>query len=251
MSRLLRGIAIAAGAGLGVCVATVIRPRGLASRGASPRCAEDDLLKLEPVLDRLERIEAFVDAAESVGPASPELDRRLLNQETQLRALHASVADIDKRAGATLDYVRNSFEELRQEIPTLIESTVAARVSELEARLQADITTSWDRSLAAFENAVEQKVAARIGVLEKALLDQSSAISDLRARSEQTDVNLQRLIVSIDRLCEVAPAVPLQTQAQETPRYAREPERENRKPRAHMARVFGALLAFGVSRLLR
>jgi hypothetical protein len=91
--------------------------------------------------------------------------------------------------------------------------------------------------------------------LERVLSEQSSAIASLRASAAETDVNLQRLIVSINRLCEVAPTVP-PTPAPRPPepivagrpQLVKESERESKRPRIPMSRIFGALLAFGLSR---
>ncbi|MES1257354.1 MAG: hypothetical protein ABUS51_02945 [Acidobacteriota bacterium] len=216
MGRLFTGLIFATGAGLGIGAGLLLgsprRPVRRTAHGAA-------LLKLEPVLDRLERLEAFVDASE-----------RHLSQP--------GVAEIEKRAAATLDLVKNSFEKVRRELPELIEATIKARVAELEARLP----------VYSGNTAVERLIAERIGPIEKVLIDQASLMSSLRVRSEETDVNLQRLIVSIDRLCEVAPVA--RAQAPEMPRATKEPEPEPRKPRVPMARIFGTLLAFGLSRFL-
>ncbi len=261
MGGLWKGFAIAAGAGFGVCVgavlvsskASVARPNPSRTPLNRP-LSDSELLRLEPILDRLERIEHFVDAAQTVRSVPAGADARLEKQESAITALQTSVASMERRAGAALDSVRSSFEELRHEIPAMVETTVSARVSELEVRLQADAQEQWKQAVSRFESTVEQKISDRIGSLEKALIDQSSAISALRARSEETDLNLQRLIISIDRLVEVAPllaaAQPNPDSAQEGPRLVKEPEREVRRTRIPMARIFGALAAFGLSRLL-
>jgi uncharacterized coiled-coil protein SlyX len=240
-TSLLKGFAIAAGAGLGVCVgAVLLAPAPRKTRRPEPgQLSEAELLKLDPILDRLERLEAWVDASASA-PVAP-----------------ARVADLEMRAEAALVQVRNSFEGLREDLPALVDATVGARVAELEIRLQADARASWDRAVVAFEHTIEQKVNDRIGSLERALSEQSSAIASLRASAAETDVNLQRLIVSINRLCEVAPTVP-PTPAPRPPepivagrpQLVKESERESKRPRIPMSRIFGALLAFGLSRLL-
>lgn len=257
MGRLFRGFAIAAGAGFGVCVGAVLVSSKSPVSRRSPLnrpLTDSELLRLEPILDRLERIEHFVDAAKTVHALPGGTDPRLEQQEAALQALQTSVAGIEKRASAALDSVRNSFEELRHEMPAIVESTVSARVNELEVRLQTDAQESWNRAVSLFESTVEQKISARIGSLEKALFEQSSAITALRTRSEETDQNLQRLIASIDRLVEVAPllsgAHPQPEPVAEGPRLVKEPEREVRKTRIPMARIFGALAAFGLSRFL-
>jgi hypothetical protein len=239
MGGLLKSFAIAAGAGLGVCAGAVL----FASESRSPRrkaqpreLGESELLKLDPILDRLERLEAWVDAAAS----APTLPSR--------------IAELEERAGAALNQVRSNLEGLKQELPALVEATVTARVADLEVRLRTDARESWDRAVTAIEHTIEQKVSDRIGSLEKVLVEQSSAIASLRARSAETDLNLQRLIVSIDRLCEVAPILSAQPRQPEPlpggPQLVKESEREGRQ-RVPMARIFGALLAFGFSRFFQ
>jgi hypothetical protein len=224
MGSFLAGLAFTAGVGLGVGASLVLVSRRRPVRRTPHDAA---LLKLEPLLERLERLEAFVDAAER-HPAQP------------------GVTEVEKRAAATLDLIKSSFEKVRREVPSMIEATVKARVAELEARLP--VYTA--------DTGVERLIAERMAPIEKVLIDQATLMSSLRVRSEETDVNLQRLIVSIDRLCEVAPVARAQTPpppppVPEIPRAAKEPEPEPRKPRVPMARIFGALLAFGFSRFLQ
>jgi hypothetical protein len=220
MDRLFTGLTFAAGAALGIGAGLLIGSRRNPARRPTHDAA---LLKLEPMLDRLERLEAFVDAA-ARNPAQP------------------GMPEIEERAAATLNLVKSNFEKLRGELPSLVETTVKARVAELVARLSAHTA----------DTAVDRLIAERIGPIEKVLIDQATLISALRVRSEETDVNLQRLIVSIDRLCEVAPVAKAQTPqtppVPDPPRAAKEPEPELRKPRVPMARIFGALLAFGLAR---
>ena len=243
MGSMLKGFAIAAGAGFGVCVGAVLMVPGTTSQRrksiAGPgQLSEAELFKLDPILDRLERLEAYVDAAASA-PAFP-----------------VRVAELDQRAGAALDQVRSNFEDLKQELPSMVEAAVTARLADLEARLKADARASWDRAVSVFETTIEQRVSDHMGSLEKVLSEQSSAIASLRARSAETDVNLQRLIVSIDRLCQVAPMLSTQASppAPESvvggPQLVKESERESKRQRVPMARIFGALLAFGISRFI-
>lgn len=239
MGSLLKGLVIAAGAGLGVCVGAVLLApgSGMPRRRTQRELSEAELLRLDPILDRLERVEAYVDAAASAP------------------VLSARVAELEGRAGAALDQVRSNFEDLKQELPSLVEAAVSARVADLEARLKTDAHQSWDRAVSVFETTIGQKVSDRIGSLEKVLAEQSSAIASLRARSAETDVNLQRLIVSIDRLCEVAPMLSAQAPQADPlsggPHLVKEPDRESKRLRVPMARIFGALLAFGFSRFFQ
>ena len=251
MGRLGTGIAFVFGAGLGIGVGAVAasgngspRRREQATpspRPAAPAADEPAILKLEPLLDRLERVEAYVDAARSVEPGLPVQadDRHAIEN-----SLHAAEHD----AALTLDVIHETFEDLRRELPSMVEAAVKARIASLTSSL-AGVT----------ENFVDLKIAERVAPLEQALLEQQASISSLRARSEDTDVNLQRLIVSIDRLCELNPVAPRSQAAAAPsapplpdfarampPKEAEQPE--PRRPRVPMARIFGAFLAVGIAR---
>jgi len=263
MASLLKSFAIAAGAGLGACASTVLLSRQTVQRSSSRpsqpgtrRLSDDELLRLEPVLDRIERIEAFVDAASSIRQEtgnwlSPDAELRLREQELSLHRLQSTVNELEKRAGDTLEMVRSSVETLRSEVPGLVESTVAARIADLEIRLQADARNQWNQTLETFETRLEQRISERISAIERALESQSASIAIMRARSEESDANLQRLIASIERLCQVIPPPQPVNKPQPlpVPRSLREPEPE--KSGMSFTRIFGALFAFGMSRFLR
>jgi uncharacterized coiled-coil protein SlyX len=263
MAKILKQVAIAAGAGLavGLTAMSPARPASPLRRPASLR--DDEILDLEPVLDRLEALERRLERMDQQAAPEPAVH---LEQFVELR-----------------------IASLRAEIPVLVATGIDARIAALEARIEAELEAQRRQTFEALGPMIEAGVArhvdARFETLEKAVAEQSSSIAALRERVEQTDLNLQRLVVAIERLVEgtavqhqrqmprspVAPApanasfqahlnehLETQSQTEDPPqppfrsRIFVEPEaKEERKPRFPLSRIFGALLAFSLTRLFR
>ena len=129
------------------------------------------------------------------------------------------------------------------------------------------------------------KVSERIAAIERSLTDQFASIDSLRDRAAETDSNLKRLIVAIERLCErtqplfVEPGMAEQPAAAPAPgpgphiipfeshlaearlnqadaanefraKIYKEPEPELRKQRFPLARIFGMLALILIPQLL-
>jgi len=262
MASLLKSIALAAGAGIavGICAtASTRRTSRLKSSTAeesAEKTGEDSLWKLEPLLDRLESIETRLGTAEirrgaAAQPPADELTRRMEEQGTELQALRLRVGETERRAAGAVEFVENRFRQIQQDIPSLVESKLASRVTELEGRI---------------ESQVEAQVSGRIGALEQTLADQSVSIGALRDRALETDAHLQRLIAAIEKLCERTPApsatvLPFEahladaaereTAVEPRVRILKENTSEVKKPRFPLARIFGMLLVLGLPRFMR
>lgn len=257
MASLLKSVAIAAGAGIAVGLCATAAARRVPQREPESSAA-DDFLRIEPLLDRLERIETRLETAETNPGAAPEahplaaeLNHRIEEQDSELHSLRARLDETERRAAAAIEAVENRLRHMRQELPSLVESHVARQITELEARIELQ---------------VELKVAERIGALERTLADQSAAIGALRDRAVDTDTNLQRLIAAVERLCEqnaqpsatvlpfeahLAEAAAREPAADSRVRVIKEAEPESRRPRFPMARTFAFFLAIFLPRLHR
>jgi hypothetical protein len=166
MASILKTLAFAAGAGVAIGICTV--PAG---RRAPLRT--DDVLDIEPVLDRLESIERRYELAIQAKSAQ-DAEIALLRQMVDTRG-----AEIQSRLEAEM-------EERHRQTLAAIDATI--------------------------EKTVEFRVSERIAAIERSLGEQSVSIEALRERSSATDANLQRLIVAIEKLCERVPApAPLPT----------------------------------------
>lgn len=248
-NRLLKGLAVAAGTGLALGFSSGrarVRayPRSHASgpQAPAPRppqtddptpLPDDEFLNIEPLLDRLERVEARIELIEHRAlPVSPvasvvhdaapnqyfaaiaELERRVLENTHELTLLRERVTDAERRLTDSVVSVQKSVERTRQEIPAFVEQQVAARVDDLRNRFSAEIALAQKRTLETFERTIDEKISSRIGAIERALTDQAGSIDALRVRAAETDTNLQRLVSAIEKLCERAQLVSPVTERQ-------------------------------------
>jgi hypothetical protein len=192
-SKILKGFAVAAGTGLAIGFGNRRRTQATSLSGSS-----EDILAIEPVLDRLDRIEARVSAVEA---------RPIPNFETLQ-------AQMDQR-----------FAEAAKEVPAILESLLGPRVEDVRARLHAEMRESVQATLTSFEQTLDDKVSARIATLEKALIDQSAVVTTLGQRALEAEENFQRLISAVERLCErkEQPVQDLPFERQLTEAFQRQP----------------------------
>ena len=184
MGSFLKTLAIAAGAGVAFGLCTSLQPKTGGNRPAVRRepfrpadtlnsSVIDGSIDIGPLLDRLESIERRFEAAAAVtappAPAVSELTRRINAQDAEIVRLR---------------------------------EMVDVRAAEIQGRLEAEMDERHKRALETIEKTVEFKISERITGLERALGEQSASIDALRTRAQETDSNLQRLIVAIERLCE-------------------------------------------------
>ena len=229
-NRILKGLAVAAGTGLAMGFTS-----GRAGRVRVPLAAyhppapsihplpsdapADEFLNIEPLLDRLERVEARV---ESIGQQPPQsnhvspdlpfdlsaavadLERRVDENTHELALLRDSITAAERHATESAASMQRNVEQVRAEIPALVERHVAARIDALENRFAAEIEQSHQRTLEMFERAIDEKISSRIGSIERALAEQAGSIESLSLRTTETDNNLQRLVSAIEKLCERA-----------------------------------------------
>jgi chromosome segregation ATPase len=269
MGRILKGIAIAAGTGVGLGLSATLKSRLSLLRTAQP---EDRILHLEPLFDRFDRAEARLEALENrPTQAAADFDRRLTEQESALRELRAEVDETDRRLAAQAEIADSRFVQLRDEIPPAVEAILNPRMAGFEASLRTGLDAQQRQNLENLEEAIDQKITERISALERTLAEQSASITVLRQGAQAADANLHRLIGSVERLCEAAKVAQAQTQPVPVTRIGAHPESfqneltqavryqatsgngapDNRKPRVPMARIFVALLTFGMARFLR
>jgi hypothetical protein len=135
----------------------------------------DNIPAIDPLLDRLDRIEARMSAVE----ARPAVSVETLQVQ-----------------------VERHFAGVAKEVPAILESLLGPQVADLRARLHAEMRESMEASLAAFEQTIDNKVSLRISALEKALIDQSAIVTALSQRAVEAEENFQRLISAVERLCE-------------------------------------------------
>ena len=233
MAKLLRSVIFAAGAGIAVGLCTAASSRRAHKRPAA--IAPDDIVRLEPLFDRLEKIETTLETAEArrervEQPIRSALVRRVEDAEGELHSLGVRLRETEHRAAAAMEAVEVRLGHVGSEIPALIESKIGERLAELEARIEAQ---------------VEARVTERIVAIENTLSEQSVSIVALRDRAVETDANLQRLIAAIEKLCEKTASTPqpavLPFEAHLAEASQRQPE--PRKSRFSMTRIFALVAA--------
>jgi len=144
----------------------------------------DNAQTLEPLLERLERIEARISAVEdSDNSVTTELGLRIERQAKMIETL------------------RGQLSGTRQSLESTLETTIGPRIEDLRARLRAEVLESVNSALATFERMIDAKVSLRVSTIEKALVEQSSSIRDLSQRTVASEANMQRLIAAVERLC--------------------------------------------------
>lgn len=178
--------------------------------------ARDEVLDIEPLLERVERLEDLVDGMKrSPAPAPADfaaavanLERRIDEQTRDLELLRQQVEKAERRAMESVAAVQRDVEQTRAEIPEIVERTVAARTEDLRSRFSVEIEQSRERMLQVFERAIDERISSRIGAIERTLAEQAGSIEALNTRAAETDHNLQRLVSAIEKLCERSQLIP-------------------------------------------
>jgi hypothetical protein len=162
-SKILKWLVVAAGTGLAIGFGSKRRTQAISMNDSS-----ENILTIEPLLDRLDRIESRM----SVVEARPV---------TNIEALQAQVA---------------------REVPAMLESLLGSHVDDVRTRLQAEMRESVQAALTSFEQTLDDKISLRTAALEKALIEQSAIVTTLSRRAIEAEENFQRLIAAVERLCE-------------------------------------------------
>jgi len=208
------GLAVAAGTGLAIGLGFLCLGPGKRRRGEAPTSSTsfDGVRLIEPLLDRLDRIETRVSAVESrpmplaqTGSLA-DLDPRIQQQTKDIEALQAQMNETRQRIASDAALVERRFADVVKEDPAILESmldtTLGLRVEDLKVRLQAEMLDSVEAALTRFEGTIDSKVSSRISTIEKALTEQSATINALSRSEIESDAKLQRLISAVERLCE-------------------------------------------------
>lgn len=200
--KIFKGIAVVVGVGFAVGVMAGKRSRGDSSaRKTSP----ESFPPSKPILDRLELIESRIAAGEtrpSHSESIAELDARVERQSREFESLRVRVEEHRHEVTSGLGAAERRLGEVAAGVPALIESIISPRSGDFELRLRAETQQSVRTALTAFERTLEDKVSDRIAVIEKAMVDQSSAVASLSQRAIELEIILQRLIAGVERLCD-------------------------------------------------
>jgi uncharacterized coiled-coil protein SlyX len=206
-NKIIKGLAIAAGTGLAIGLGNN-RNRPQISANIAPPEDGPEITETSVLNERLDRVENRLGAVEARPQQSAdtifraEIDARFNRQTRDITALRVEMAATQEKLAAAVTIVKSQFADVGTEIPATLASIIAPHVAGLRARLGAEIQESVEATLASFEQTLDNKVSLRIAILEKTLVDQSGIITALSQRAIESDMNLQRLISAVEKLCE-------------------------------------------------
>jgi len=184
-------VALALGTGVAAGFASLLIRSRVPARRSGP-------IRLEPLIERLDRIEARFTLAENAS----DLSLALAAHTEQLELLRSSAAEGERLASAEIQLSRERFQEFAAALPASINAMVTPRVDDLGERFRKEMEESVAGTLQTFEQAFHNRVSARIDAVEQRLLGQSETLADLRLRASTADQNLQRLVNAVEKLCE-------------------------------------------------
>jgi prefoldin subunit 5 len=206
-NRILKRLAIAAGTGLAVGMnagrprtlreAPIPLPKPVTSDPAPPLTraeSGDDFLDLniDPLLDRLEAIEAQIEMFERQAAASADRLRTVDEYAARL-------ATLERRAEENA----HALAALRESVNSA-ERNNAVRTDDLRERFRIEIQQSERRILSTFERTIDEKILANTTRLERSLAEHTGSIAALSVRASEADNSLQRLAMALEKLCERA-----------------------------------------------
>jgi uncharacterized coiled-coil protein SlyX len=199
IGKILKGLAVAVGAGIatGVVVARRTRP-------STQQFRPENLPSLKPVLERLERVESRVAGVESSSALQADavsaLAACLRSQSKEVESIQLRVDHQQKEVATRLGTVEESLANFAAGLPGLVESIIETRVEDFSLRLRAETQQAVHATLTTFERAIEDKMSDRIAVIEKAMLEQSAALASFRQRVRELDEDIQRWTFAVERL---------------------------------------------------
>lgn len=194
--KIFKGLAVAAGVGLAIGV-------GFSKRRSEEKSRPEDSAGARRLRERFDGIEARIARVESQKSTdTAELNQRISTQAADLEGLRVQMAEYREKIATDIASISRRVEDVTKGLPSMLDAIVAPKVDDLRLRLRAEIQQSVSASLTTFERAIDDKVSDRIAALEKAMLDQSALVTALSQRAIESDLNLQRLISAIERLCD-------------------------------------------------
>ena len=176
--------------------------------------------------------------ADGPAPASASSDtvaRRLGELEARLIAIDVHSGDyvdaviagqtaelglIQERLRQRAEPKLPSADDIRHEVQGWVNSTLNARLAEMEARLRDENEQKQQAVLDVFIESLQTRVVQRIAKLEADVTSQGIALTGLHDYSLQTERNMQKLLAGVERLIAgqpSAPAAPTESQVLSVP----------------------------------
>jgi hypothetical protein len=121
---------------------------------------------------------------------------RFDNQPTEVSAVRTQV-DLEGRQVDTLGEASLRF---HGELRGWLEERVAARLADVETRFRGESERDQKQLLSAFADSVQTRVIHRLSKLEEEVAGQLAAMNELRECSLRTELSMQKLLGSLDKL---------------------------------------------------
>jgi chromosome segregation ATPase len=188
LAKLLKILAASVGGGL-------VLGAGIRLGGAM--AAQHPALRMEggdKLAERLGEMEERLLSLEAENPAA--IVSRFEKQAAEVSAVRTRL-DTD---GRQIEALSETSRRLRAELRDWLEESVAARMAEVETRLQTESERGQKHVLDAFTESVQTRVIHRISRLEEEVASQSAAMGELRECSLRTELSVQKLLGGLDRL---------------------------------------------------
>jgi TolA-binding protein len=203
-NSLIKGLALTLGGGLALGVGFKMG-QGVAPVGDLPESPN-----LEPILDRLEKMETTVANVEQVLNApSPmvltpvlELQNQVKSQRSELESLRAQILQVDRSHASRMEDLSQTVSGLEQRIPGLIDESIKPRFDEMHERVQREMQETASQTLELFADRIQSRVVEKITSIESDLGRQSEAINALRDSSLKTDESMQKLLAGVESLAD-------------------------------------------------
>jgi hypothetical protein len=152
--------------------------------------------------------EATSAAPEHIARSGAPEARMAARVEEQAAEVHAIRANLEAES-RRIEALGELGVRLEKELPDWIEKSVARRIEEAEADLKAESGRSLKDAMEAVVDGVQTRVAHRISRLEEEVSMHSAAVTELLACSLRTEVSIEKLAGSLDRLLAAQPAFPV------------------------------------------
>jgi uncharacterized coiled-coil protein SlyX len=162
------------------------------------------------MLDLLGKMEGQVGRIEGGGRQAPPRDSvedtlgafqtRLASELNEIRALREEMRSAEKQSVDQLSAFTTLLENLKAQLPEMVEENISARLLEIEERFHSDLKDAHDRSIDAFLQGLNARVGQRISDLETGMAMQIDAMAQLHEYHVKTGRNVQRLLHGLDRL---------------------------------------------------
>ena len=190
------------------------------------------------IINRLERLEARMRVAESVGrapamagaassvavtTAGGEVEKQIRWQSAQLGALQDRLIKAEELLARAAESRNDQLVLHEGGVPAtvghVLEDHIDGRIDEMRVQIEEDLANLNHRTLTTIETLVDSRIAGRVEPVESVVRYQAKGVDELRERFNLLEGHLQRLVTTVERLVERSGATDREAGAAETPTF--------------------------------